>query len=113
LVPSQVRLPLAGDDDEAVLRHRAVGMRGRTTRRVCSVIFCAALLALAGCGEYGEGSSEGTSEGASDCAAGYSPCVPDVPYDLDCADIGFSVSVTGSDPYGFDGDGDGYGCETW
>jgi len=46
------------------------------------------------------------------CAPGYSPCIPDVPYDLDCADIGFTVSVTGSDPYRLDGDGDGVGCES-
>ena len=32
-------------------------------------------------------------------------------YDLDCADIGHQVRVTGADPYGLDGDGDGWGCE--
>lgn len=38
-------------------------------------------------------------------------CVPDVPYDLDCADIDGPVYVVGSDPHGFDGDNDGVGCE--
>jgi hypothetical protein len=33
------------------------------------------------------------------------------PYDLDCADIPFTVRVRGSDPYRLDGDNDGYGCE--
>jgi hypothetical protein len=50
---------------------------------------------------------------AGECDPSYSGCVPDVPYDLDCADIGTSVEVLGSDPHGFDGDGDGYGCETY
>lgn len=45
------------------------------------------------------------------CHPSYSPCVPDVPYDIDCADIGFTVRVVGSDEYRLDGDGDGYGCE--
>ncbi len=49
----------------------------------------------------------------TNCAPGYSPCVPNVSYDLNCPDIGFSVTVTGSDPHGFDRDGDGYGCESY
>lgn len=40
-------------------------------------------------------------------------CVPNVSYDLDCPDIGFSVTVVGDDPHGFDRDGDGYGCESY
>ena len=49
---------------------------------------------------------------------GYSPCLPPGP-DVDCAggsgdgpryDNG-PVSVTGSDPYGLDSDGDGVACE--
>jgi hypothetical protein len=47
------------------------------------------------------------------CQAGYSPCLPRVA-DLNCADIPSSkkpVSVTGSDPYRLDGDGDGVACE--
>ena len=38
-------------------------------------------------------------------------CVPIVSYDLNCDDISGSVTVVGSDPHGFDGDGDGHGCE--
>lgn len=49
----------------------------------------------------------------SNCDPNYTPCVPNVSYDLDCPDIGFSVRVIGSDPHGFDGNGDGYGCESY
>ncbi|MDB5171160.1 MAG: hypothetical protein JWO35_854 [Candidatus Saccharibacteria bacterium] len=50
---------------------------------------------------------------ASNCDPNYTPCVPNVSYDLDCPDIGFSVRVIGSDPHRFDGDHDGYGCESY
>ena len=46
------------------------------------------------------------------CSPSYSPCVPNVPYDLDCADIGFTVTVIGPDVYRLDGDGDSVGCES-
>lgn len=45
------------------------------------------------------------------CAPGYAPCVPVYPPDVDCADVNGPVSVTGSDPHGLDGDGDGTACE--
>ncbi len=44
------------------------------------------------------------------CGPGYEPCVPPYPPDLDCEDVDGPVRVTGSDPHGLDGDGDGYGC---
>lgn len=50
---------------------------------------------------------------SANCDSNYSGCVPLVSYDLDCPDIGFSVRVLGSDPHRFDGDGDGYGCESY
>jgi hypothetical protein len=54
---------------------------------------------------------------SNNCTPGYSPCIPPGP-DVDCAGgsgdgpryVG-TVRVTGSDPYGLDADGDGYGCE--
>ncbi len=49
----------------------------------------------------------------SGCEAGYSPCVPTYPPDLNCADIGEKVEVTGDDPHGLDRDGDGVGCESY
>lgn len=48
---------------------------------------------------------------AASCNPNYSPCVPNVSYDLDCPDIGFTVRVIGSDVYRLDRDKDGYGCE--
>lgn len=48
------------------------------------------------------------------CDPNYSGgCVPNVDCDLDCADIGFSVTVIGYDKHRFDRDRDGYGCESY
>jgi micrococcal nuclease len=47
------------------------------------------------------------------CAPGYDPCVPPYPPDLDCADVDGPIDVTGSDPHGLDGDGDGVACEPY
>lgn len=51
--------------------------------------------------------------GGRSCEPGYTPCVPRYPPDLDCADIGHPVRVTGRDPHNLDGDGDGRGCESY
>jgi beta-lactam-binding protein with PASTA domain len=56
-------------------------------------------------------------ESSNNCTPGYLPCLPPAS-DYDClggtgdgpAYTGF-VRVTGSDPYGLDSDGDGFGCE--
>lgn len=40
-------------------------------------------------------------------------CIPPPPPDLDCKDIGRSFTVRPPDPHGFDGDGDGRGCESY
>jgi hypothetical protein len=45
------------------------------------------------------------------CDPNYSGCVPPYPPDVDCADVGETVTVLGSDPHGLDADGDGSGCE--
>lgn len=61
---------------------------------------------------------ERTVSQPSNCTPGYSPCLPPA-YDYDCAGgsgdgpkyaVG-PIRVTGSDPYGLDSDGDGFGCE--
>ncbi len=61
-------------------------------------------------------SSKGSSSG-SGCTPGYSPCLPPAS-DYDCAGGSGdgpkyaygAVSVTGSDPYDLDRDGDGLAC---
>ncbi len=47
---------------------------------------------------------------AKNCMTGYTPCLP-VVADLDCGEIGHPVTVTGSDTYRLDRDGDGIGCD--
>lgn len=50
----------------------------------------------------------------NNCDPNYTPCVPNVTYDLDCKDIGFMVHVIGTDRHRFDGkDNDGLGCESY
>jgi endonuclease YncB( thermonuclease family) len=51
-----------------------------------------------------------TDTSGDNCMPGYSPCLPIVD-DLDCGDIGHPVTVTGTDPYRLDADGDGIGCD--
>jgi hypothetical protein len=54
---------------------------------------------------------EAEETSSSGCDPGYSGCVPPYPPDVDCAEVGGPVSVSGSDPHGLDADGDGVGCE--
>ena len=62
--------------------------------------------------------SDGDDDREPSCTAGYSPCIPPGP-DVDCAGgtgdgpryVMGPIRVTGSDPYGLDGDNDGIGCE--
>lgn len=49
----------------------------------------------------------------SNCDPNYSPCIPNVSYDLDCGDVRKKVQVIGTDRHRFDRDGDGYGCESY
>lgn len=61
--------------------------------------------------------STGAGGSGGGCTPGYSPCLSPAP-DYDCAGGSGDgpkytgrVTVTGSDPYGLDADGDGVGCE--
>jgi len=45
------------------------------------------------------------------CASGYDSCVPPYPPDVDCGDVDGPITVTGDDPHGLDGEGDGLACE--
>jgi hypothetical protein len=50
-------------------------------------------------------------ESSSGCDPNYSGCVPVYPPDVDCDEVGETVTVVGSDPHGLDADGDLVGCE--
>jgi hypothetical protein len=67
--------------------------------------------------EAGRGCLGGGSESpvlAGDCDPSYPDvCIPPLPPDLDCGDIGAKgFSVLQPDPHRFDGDKDGVGCES-
>ncbi len=55
-----------------------------------------------------------TTRPAANCDPSYPDvCIPPYPPDLDCGDISYRrFEVVGSDPHGFDRDGDGVGCES-
>lgn len=73
----------------------------------------AALSGAVGCGSDDDGIVADGPTGPSGCEAGYDPCVPTYPPDVDCPEVGEPVEVTGSDPHGLDGyDNDGHGCES-
>jgi hypothetical protein len=59
----------------------------------------------------GGGEDDGGEDG---CHPSYPDfCIHPPPPDLDCSDVpGSNFTVVGSDPHGFDGDGDGVGCES-
>lgn len=64
-------------------------------------------------GTFPEESTSIPSTG-SGCDPSYpDACIPSPPPDLDCADVSQKrFTVSGSDPHGFDRDGDGIGCES-
>lgn len=88
-------------------------------KTVSSIVAVSMLLAV-GCGDVGSSGGDG-GEGqrfadvrqGSGCDPNYSGCVPDVDYDLDCADVDGPLTVLGADPHGFDRDGDGQACEPY
>lgn len=56
------------------------------------------------------------ASGGSNCHPAYpDDCIPPPPPDLDCGDIKRKVRVDHQhgDPHGFDGDGDGWGCQSY
>lgn len=55
-----------------------------------------------------------TTEQTGKCDSSYPDfCIPSPPPDLDCGEISQKkFTVSGSDPHGFDRDGDGIGCES-
>jgi micrococcal nuclease len=60
------------------------------------------------------GGSGGGGGGGGNCDPSYpGVCIPPYPPDVDCGDIPYEdFTVLPPDPHGFDGDGDGIGCES-
>jgi micrococcal nuclease len=65
-------------------------------------------------GLWGECEGEGGDGGRDECDPAYPDvCIPPLPPDLDCAEVSYTdFEVLAPDPHGFDGDGNGIGCET-
>jgi hypothetical protein len=59
-------------------------------------------------------SAPAPSSGGGGCDPSYpTVCIPPAPPDLDCPEVPYTdFTVVGADPHGFDGDGDGVGCES-
>ena len=101
----RISIPDENGDYRALVRKLELGpTRGTCTRDISPVE------------AHGDGGDD------SNCTDGYSPClVYHGGADYDCAggsgdgpyytEPGVTYQVTGSDPYGLDGDNDGYGCE--
>lgn len=50
--------------------------------------------------------------GAQQCDPNYAgACVPVYPPDVNCPEVGYQVTVIGTDVHNLDGDSDGIGCE--
>jgi len=72
------------------------------------------VIAYSGSCSKAGGGGGGGGGGGSKCDKSYpTVCIPPPPPDLDCGDITFTnFEVVPPDDHGFDGDGDGVGCET-
>jgi hypothetical protein len=66
------------------------------------------------CGDEGGPAQPPPNPPPGNCHPSYTPCVQNVAGDLDCADVGHSVTVIGPDKYGLDtNDPDNIGCESY
>ena len=65
--------------------------------------------------DYNSYQEEYSDEGDDGCEPSYPDvCIPADEYDLDCDEVDDTdFTVDGEDPYGFDGDADGVGCESY
>jgi micrococcal nuclease len=66
-----------------------------------------------GGGAAGSETSGSSGSGGSSCDSNYrGACIASYPPDLDCPDLSAAgFRSVGTDPHGFDGDGDGLACE--
>lgn len=106
--------PIAGDVIKSTIRVDAGG-RERDNRRYDIGFQDAAFSVTSTCPTWVmtmQGTA--TTTGGGDCDDSYpGVCIPPYPPDLDCGDIPErDFAVVGSDPHGFDREGDGLGCES-
>lgn len=105
--------PTAGDVIKSTVRV-AAGGREQDNRRY-DIDFEDAALAVSSTCPTWVMTMQGTSTATGgDCDDSYpGVCIPPYPPDLDCGDIAErDFAVQGSDPHGFDREGDGLGCES-
>lgn len=104
LAKGQTNIQTAGVDGVKTVTHTITLTDGKETGRTTSETITTPPVA--------EVTVIGTYEAPKpQCDSNYSGCVPIVSYDLDCADIGYTVTVLGYDVHRLDRDKDGYGCE--
>lgn len=106
LAKGKTKVMVAGKNGEKVITYKVTYVDGKeiSRKKVSEKVTRKSITKVVSVGTY--------VKKISNCDPNYGGyCVPKVGYDLDCRDIGYSVvSVKGYDIHGFDGDGDGYGC---
>jgi len=110
LAKGQTKVTTAGVNGEKELQHKLTkytpqGCRADTDETVSQKVTKDPVNQVTAIGTY--------VAPQTNCNPNYSPCVPNVSYDLDCPDIGQRVSVIGYDQYHLDADHDGIGCESY
>ncbi len=119
LATGKTRVQTAGVNGVKTITYQLTLVDGRETKRsvMSEKVTTAPIDEVTAIGTYVAAKPQpkpAPTQAASNCDPNYSPCVPNVSYDLDCSDIRFKVTVIGSDPHGFDGnDNDGLGCESY
>lgn len=108
LAKGKTRVTVAGKNGEKTITYRVTYVDGYETKRakLSEKVTRKPITKVIAVGTYVKPKPK-----PSNCDPNYSPCIPNVSYDLDCPDIGPSVRVIGYDHHRFDADNDGYGCE--
>lgn len=113
-------IPPAGWEQDVLallLRSGVSPTRARPRRTRTFAAAAGTVLALVGLvwwlgADTGKDPARATVPTTGECHPDYEPCLP-VTGDLDCSDVRVAVTVTGTDPYGLDRDGDGLACEVY
>lgn len=108
------RLEPAGDEVIKSTVRVEAGGRERDNRRYDTDFGSAAFIVTSTCPAWVMTMQATSTASGGDCDDSYpGVCIPPYPPDLDCGDIPErNFVVVGSDPHGFDREGDGLGCES-